>query len=76
MIDGTLVIKPQMMASDFILGVAKIKTIIFDNLVEVTFYNKNNKDHPHYEIDKIVVDGIESSNQITKVKARIEVYLV
>ncbi len=76
MIDGTLVIKPQMMASDFILGVAKIKTIIFDNLVEVTFYNKNNKDHPHYEIDKIIVDGIESSNQITKVKARIEVYLV
>lgn len=76
MIDGKLIIKPQMLASDFINGKAVITTKIFNNLVKVEIYNQNNLDYRDYQISKIVVDGKVIDNVITQVERSIEVYLL
>jgi cellobiose phosphorylase len=72
---GKLYIKPKLLKSDFIHGVASIKTYVFDKHITITYYNPKLLDYPNYTIRAVKDQGKLISFPITTIQGDLEVYL-
>lgn len=71
---GKLYLEPQLIKDDFIRHKASITTYLFGTLTTITYHRLSSGNGP-YVVDRIMMNGKEVSQGITKITGPIEVYV-